>query len=280
MAEEIMMSSLPDLASPPLAPIPAVSSVAEPPPLPVAATSRPPRTWYFIGTTLFGLGVFAALSLAQLATFIALIWHSGIPMPTPEQVRALTRDGGWLALCVIASCPATLGALWIPIRIVRQRYSDYLALRWPHRGEVVRSLAMLAALLVTWFLLRMALGQTMPAFMTETYRSASASGTLVVYIVGLCIAAPIAEEFLVRGFLFRGWSQSFLGPIGTIVLTSIAWAALHTQYNAFYMSEIFTLGILLGVLRHRSGSTWLTVILHAANNAVAIAHVALVVAYA
>jgi membrane protease YdiL (CAAX protease family) len=43
------------------------------------------------------------------------------------------------------------------------------------------------------------------------------------------------------------------------------------------MSEIFALGILLGVLRLRSGSAWLTVILHAANNAIAVIVVAVAV---
>jgi membrane protease YdiL (CAAX protease family) len=114
--------------------------------------------------------------------------------------------------------------------------------------------------------------------MTETYGSAKADGTLTVYIIGLCIAAPIAEEFVFRGFVLLGWSQSFLGPIGAVVLSSLIWAAMHTQYNLFYMFWIFSFGILLGTLRLRNGSTWLTVILHAAHNLIAIAQVALLVA--
>ncbi len=263
------MSSLPDCAPPPL---PAI------PPVPTIAAAAAPRTWYFIGTTLFGLGVFAVQSLAQIATFIVVFIMSGAePSSTPEQMRALIHNGAWLALSVIVACPLLLGALWIPIRIARQRFSDYLALRWPDRGEIVRGLAMLAALLLMWFLFRLALGQPMPDFMIDSYRSARASGWLPVLVIGFCVAAPVGEEFLVRGFLFRGWSQSFLGVAGAIVLSSAAWAALHTQYNWFYMSQIFALGILFGTLRYRSGSTWLTVILHAANNAVAVAHVALVV---
>ncbi len=268
-----MSSSLPDCLAPPLPAMPS-AGVSAPP----SAAPRPPRTWYFIGTTLFGVGVFAVQALAQIATFIAAFILSGAEPPsTPEQVRALIHNGGWLSLSVVVSCPLLLGALWIPTRIARQRFSDYLALRWPDRGEVVRGLAMLAALLSVWFLFRLALGQSMPDFMIDTYRSARASGSLAVLVIGFCVAAPIAEEFLVRGFLFRGWSQSFLGVAGAIVLSSAAWAALHTQYNWFYLTQIFALGILFGILRHRSGSTWLTVILHAANNAVAVAHVALVV---
>jgi hypothetical protein len=41
---------------------------------------------------------------------------------------------------------------------------------------------------------------------------------------------------------------------------------VHTQYNLFYQAEVFTTGLLLGYLRHRNGSTLLTVAIHAAIN--------------
>ena len=110
--------------------------------------------------------------------------------------------------------------------------------------------------------------------MIDTYKTAKASGALDIYVIGFCVAAPIAEEFLFRGFVLRGWSQSFLRPAGAVVLSSLVWAYLHSQYNLFYMAAIFTLGILLGSLRLRSGSTWLTVMLHAVHNLLAVAQVA------
>jgi membrane protease YdiL (CAAX protease family) len=277
MAEEILMSSLPDCASPPLAPtpppIPIVTETA-----PAVAASRPPRTWYFIGTTLFGLFIFGVQNLAEVATLVVLFIRSGLDQPpTPDQMRALAHNGGWLGLYVIVACPFVLGALWVPIRIARQSFYDYLALRWPNRGELARGLALLAAFLALSFILRTMFGQTIPAFMVDTYSSARADGTLWLYVIGLCVAAPIIEEFWVRGFIFRGWSQSFLGTTGTIVLSSAVLAGLHTQYNAFYMTQIFLLGLLFATLRHRSGSTWLTVLLHGTYNAAAVVHVVLAV---
>jgi len=261
------MSSLPDCAPQPIP--------LSPPALDVQ-TPRPPRTWYFIGTTLFGAGLFGVQQIAYMAALIALFVWSGAKAPlTTEQSRAMLNDGRVLAWMVIVSWPFVLAALWIPIRIARQKFASYLALQWPERGEVMRGLSMLVALLLLVHLLRFALGQPLPDFMIETYRTARDSGSIALYVVALCVAAPLAEEFLVRGFLLRGWSQSFLGPIGAVVLSSAAWAAVHTQYNWFYMSEIFALGLVFGMLRLRSGSTWLTVILHAANNAIAVVVVAL-----
>ena len=244
------------------------------------ALQRSPRNWYFIGTTLFALGIYAVQMLVQLVIFILMIAYGVAPTGTAAELRALALNGGWLALCLIVTCPFTLGAIWIPVRIARQSFSDYLGLRWPSRGEVISGLAILAAFQLAVFLFRLALAQPIPAFMTETYGSAKADGTLTLYVVGMCIAAPIMEEFLFRGFVLRGWSQSFLGPVGAVALSSLVWAAMHTQYNLFYMFWIFTFGILLGTLRLRTGSTWLTLMLHALHNLLAIAQVAWLVANA
>lgn len=239
------------------------------------ATPRLPRTWYFTGTTVFGIGAFALQTAAQLVAFaiLILVFHVG-QVETAEQVEAVVTNGAWLSLSIIAGCPVALGALWIPVRMARRTYAAYLGLRWPTGGELGRGLAMLAAFLTTSFLLRLALHQPTPAFMIDTYKSARAGGALDIYIVGFCLAGPVAEEFLFRGFVLRGWPQSFLGPVGAVLLSSLVWASLHSQYNLFYMAQIFALGILLGTLRLRSASTWLTVVLHALNNLVAVAEVA------
>jgi uncharacterized protein len=80
------------------------------------------------------------------------------------------------------------------------------------------------------------------------------------------VAAPMSEEFLARGFLYRGWSESSLRPVGAIILSSLAWTALHLQYDWFFFGEVFSIGLLFGYLRHRTGSTWVTIVLHGLNN--------------
>ena len=100
-------------------------------------------------------------------------------------------------------------------------------------------------------------------------RAARDSGLIWLVLLGLCVGAPIAEEFIFRGFVFRGWSATWLGPIGAIVLSSVLFAVIHQQYGWFYIACIFLVGALFGYLRHRSGSTWLTVITHAFFNLMA-----------
>jgi membrane protease YdiL (CAAX protease family) len=76
----------------------------------------------------------------------------------------------------------------------------------------------------------------------------------------------MSEEIMARGFLYRGWSETFLRPAGAIVLSSLAWTSLHLQYDWFFFGEVFSIGLLLGYWRYRTGSTWLTILLHGLNN--------------
>ena len=51
-----------------------------------------------------------------------------------------------------------------------------------------------------------------------------------------------------------------------IVVISLLWAALHVQYDWTGMLQIFVVGLFLGWMRWRSGSTLLTFLLHALFN--------------
>ncbi len=91
-----------------------------------------------------------------------------------------------------------------------------------------------------------------------------ASGTLWLLLLAVLVAAPIGEELLFRGFLLRGWAASRLRAPGGVVLTSAIWAGMHVRYDWVNIGSIFGLGLLLGYLRMRSGSTVPTIIAHSA----------------
>jgi uncharacterized protein len=108
--------------------------------------------------------------------------------------------------------------------------------------------------------------------MVDVMKSAQSDGALWLLILGFSVAAPVSEEFLARGFLYYGWSETFLKVPGAICLSSLVWTALHLQYyDLFSFSEVFSLGLWLGYLRYRSQSIWLTIVLHGLNNLAAVA---------
>ena len=86
----------------------------------------------------------------------------------------------------------------------------------------------------------------------------------------IAVAAPMSEEVLARGFLYRGWSESFLRVPGAILLSSLLWTAVHMQYDYYFLAEVFSIGVWFGYMRYRFGSLWLTIVLHALNNLTAV----------
>ncbi len=86
----------------------------------------------------------------------------------------------------------------------------------------------------------------------------------------LILAVPVIEELLFRGFLYKGLRHSRLGATGAITLTAAVWALSHTQYDGWGMTVIFGLGLYLGTIREWTGSSYVTTIVHAINNLLAL----------
>ncbi|MCO5131286.1 MAG: CPBP family intramembrane metalloprotease [Xanthobacteraceae bacterium] len=232
----------------------------------LAPSPKPPRrVWKFFSTSLWGLFIFAAMFLGQAAVVAYLAWRGGgLDFAT---IRAVAGSGMVISLSVIMGLPAVTLAVWIATRCAGARLSDYLGLRWPSWRAFLAGLAGLIAVVGAWDLLSKAVGREVTAtFMVDVLKSAEADNSLWLLLIAFCVAAPLTEEFFARGFLYRGWSESFLRPAGAIVLSSVVWTAMHLQYDWFFFGEIASIGLLFGYLRYRTGSTWLTIVLHGLNN--------------
>ena len=238
------------------------------PPIPA---ERPPKVWKFWGTALWGLFVFAAMFVGQLAVVGWFVVRQDGPIDMAAAINVV-GSGLTISLSVITGLPAVLAALWVAIRLSRTPFADYLALRGTKWTHFLIGAISLGIVVMGWDLLSRATGREVePGFMGEVLKSARADGALWLLVIAFCVAAPVTEEFFARGFLYRGWSESFLGPAGAIVLSSLVWTLLHLQYDWFFLGEVFSIGVLLGYLRYRFHSTWLTVFVHGLNNLAAVA---------
>src|ERR1700686_5851128 len=173
-------------------------------PVPVIRTEPPPRIWKFWGTALWGLFIFAAMFVGQIAV---VAWFVLVREGPVDMAAAIHIVGGGLtiALSGILGLPAVLAALWIAIRVSRTPFADYLARRgtaWTH--FLIGAIA-LGVVVMGWDLLSRATGREVePGFMGEVLKSARADGALWLLVIAFCVAAPISEEFFARGFFFRG----------------------------------------------------------------------------
>jgi uncharacterized protein len=236
----------------------------------VAAVSRPPRVWKFWGTALWGLFIFAAMFIGQVAPLLAIVvWKAG-KIDLAEAIN-VAGDGRALALTVIGGLPAVLLAIWLPVHLSRAPFKEYLALRWTTWQNVVIGIAAMIVMVEGWDLLSKATGHEVTAgFMGDIMKSVISDGVLWLAVLAFAVVAPLTEELLARGFLYRGWSESFLRVPGAIVLSSLVWTAMHVQYDLFFLGEVFSIGLVLGYVRYRSQSIWLTTLLHGLNNLAAL----------
>jgi membrane protease YdiL (CAAX protease family) len=246
----------------------------------VRNTSPPCQPWGFWATTGFLLMAVVAWSAFQLvAALVVLQWLKSGGM-AGASADTLMSDARTISIVTILAMPVPILVVAYAARRAGCTVVDYLALRWPKRAELIIGILIVAVLLPLGDLTSWLTGQDLiPPAVVDTYRSARDSGVIVLVLlaIALVIAAPLMEELLFRGFVLPGYARSPLGLPGAILLTAAGWAVMHIQYEWYYIGQIVVLGCVLGWLRWRSGSTILTIVLHAVVNAAALAQVAFVV---
>ena len=242
----------------------------EHPPLIMTPADHAPRVWKFFGTALWGLLIFVAMFVGQVGAILLLAALRGLPIDMAS-IQSVGREPAALALSVIMGLPATLAAVWLAIRIKKASFADYLALHWPSWKQLLFGAVGLVLIVVAWETMSRSLGrEATPGFMTDLLQSGRDKGAAILLLFAFSVAAPMSEEVLARGFLYRGWSASFLRVPGAIILSSLVWTVVHLQYDMYFLAEVFTIGLWFGYMRHRANSLWLTIVLHALNNMTAV----------
>ena len=221
------------------------------------------KPWGRLAT--FGLGFIAVLT-GQSAALMVLVWWLGVGL---GQMPDFSGDGVVVTLIIFVSTPIQLLLLAVFAQRRGGNATAYLGLTWPHRSEVVFGVAAIAALIVAGNTLSWLLGNNIvTTFQSDIFRTAAAAGWLPLLLlwVAIVVVTPIGEETLFRGFLYRGWLQSPRDAWAVILVTSLLWALIHVQYDWYVTGQIFAFGLLLGWMRWATGSTILTVLLHALIN--------------
>jgi len=219
------------------------------------------KIWGYWAT--FGWALLAFL-VSQFVALAALVW---LRVTDLNSLLVTPFDGVLVTLFLLIANPIMIAMIALAVRVARADQAKYLALAWPRwrdmRVAVISLVGLIAACDALLFLSGRAL---VTPFQSQSYASAAAAGWLAPMLVAAVIAAPAGEEILFRGFLFRGWARSERSAWPAIIAISTLWAALHIQYDWAGVLQIFVVGLFLGWMRRRSGSTLLTFLLHALFN--------------
>ncbi len=213
-----------------------------------------------------------------ISTVVAMGAFSALQVDTPRP-KAGSYDGVVIAIGALASIPMQIAVLAVAAQLRRWPPATYFGLKVPRRGELTFAVVSVIALIVAFDVLLYFTGRDIVApFQVEAYKTAQDAGWLLPLLLAIVIVAPVGEEIVFRGFLYRGLAQPGR-EVHAIVIIALAWAMLHIQYDWLGMAQIFAIGLMLGWFRWASGSTTLTILMHVLVNFEAMLETAIKVEY-
>ncbi len=218
---------------------------------------------------------FVSQTVAALVAIILKVASSGVDLSSA--LETLASDGMVNSIAILASTALGAGLVFLFVKIRGGiSISEYLGFKKIGWRAILLIIALVIALLALVIIAGPYLsGEGDSDLTTELYRSSVFPPLLWLAVA---LAAPFFEELFFRGFLFAGIRASRLGAVGAVVITAVLWASLHLQYSVFGMAQILLLGLVMGVVRHKTDSLWSSLMMHVMWNGFSLAAVALYLA--
>ena len=235
--------------------------------------------WGLTGTLLWSGVIAVSFIVIQIVTMIAYVGLN-YPDVSPENVAGVMAQTQFNGLFLSFATLATFfGCNLIMLGIIKLKKGantrHYLALNLVDYKTTRFWFLIIIGLFLVSEMITFLLGKPfVPDFVLTVYRSTNSIWLLWLAIV---IAAPIFEELFFRGFVITGLSNTFIGPVGAIAVSSLAWAAIHLQYDLYLIFTIFIFGLVLGFVRLKTNSVLLTIGLHVFINAIAMIQASIIV---
>ncbi|MGM9737620.1 MAG: lysostaphin resistance A-like protein [Candidatus Cryptobacteroides sp.] len=118
----------------------------------------------------------------------------------------------------------------------------------------------------------------MPEWLENTLKSMT-QGKFWVNFLCVSVFAPFFEEWLCRGMVLRGLlnykransednREYGIKPVWAIIISALFFAVIHL--NPWQALPAFALGCLFGYVYYKTGSLWLTMLMHFTNNTFAL----------
>ena len=87
---------------------------------------------------------------------------------------------------------------------------------------------------------------------------------LVVFVLMAMFGAPIVEELAFRGLLYGALAKAHVNEHLVVAITALVFALFHFEPKRFIF--LFAIGMILGEVRRRTGSTSAAIVAHIVNN--------------
>lgn len=228
---------------------------------PVIVRRKPWGFWKVIGATvmIFGGGLAAAVLVFTI--------YLGATLPRGARPDpALLKNTSFTGLIYLVMTPVMLGLCWFYAGRCQpgRTAAEFLGLkRVPLKSLLGWCGATLLLCCANDGVSFLAGKPIVPEVMITEYLNADPRYLLLIAVV---VLAPLLEETVMRGFLLEGLRHTKVGVAGAVALSAGSWAVMHIQYDWYGITSILTFGILLGIARHRTGSIYPVIAMHALSN--------------
>lgn len=213
---------------------------------------------------IIGAGVLLAIVGA------ALLGGGDDALDDYDYLFGLLQDGLWIAV-----------AVGIPLAIVHWIRPEHLGLRGRHLGFSALKLIIVLFgfyLVAAIYSAAMGLDENSNELLKDT-GFGDGIGKDLAYAILYPVAAPVAEELLFRGVLFKGLRDGFRAKLGRGIAVGLAALISGAIFGALHLGGgqdkfipvLVALGVLLALAYEWSGTLYVPIAIHALNNAIATA---------
>lgn len=214
------------------------------------------------------LGIaFLALTVPQIAAvFIyVLLVQTGI-------ISDATAEGlGFYFMLNAVTEVLTLGILLLFLKTANVGLKDLFGKVKVTVSTLFSVLTAFAGYFVTTAVTLTLLSELIPVFDADQnqdnpFKDATNNFEIVLSFVALVIIAPLAEEIIFRGFLYRAL-KSKARPVVAAIIASVIFGLAHLQWNVGV--DTFVLSLFLIWVYEKTGTLWSAFALHALKNLIA-----------
>jgi membrane protease YdiL (CAAX protease family) len=172
----------------------------------------------------------------------------------------------------------TVGSIYLFLKHYSLKLKD-LGLKKPRWADPLYALAAAPVYFVLYLLSVGAISHFVPSLNVNEqqqigFNSVHGAPQLIMTFISLVILPPLAEEIMVRGFIYSSLRKA-MRLVPAALLTSLLFASAHLPEGGaagpLYIAAIdtFVLSLVLIYLREKTGSLWPCICLHALKNGIA-----------
>jgi membrane protease YdiL (CAAX protease family) len=243
---------------------------------PISSVSVPPVPWNpWLGVVYVVVAFYVAQLLGGILISIYPVLHH---WSSAQSTDWLNNSIGAQFVYVLLAETFSVGAIYAFLRYHKVGFRA-IALKRPRWRDPVYGLLavipyyvlyILTVGVVSHFVRSLNVNQTQELGFNDVHGAAQ----LLMTGISLVILPPIAEEIMVRGFLY-GSLKKGMPQVVAVIVTSLIFASAHLPEGGaagpLYIAALdtFVLSLVLIYLREKTGSLWASMTLHATKNGLA-----------